>query len=107
MMLQASGVDKVLQEKEFSRWSSSHGKQVSRWVELSENKAKGTLSRKNWKAVSRFSPQGQEEARNLLGFKKFLSDFTLMKEKDTQEAALWEEYLVFGALFGIADKVAK
>lgn len=107
MMLQASGVDKVLQEKEFSRWSSSHGKQVSRWVELSENKAKGTLSRKNWQAVSRFSPQGQEEARNLLGFKKFLSDFTLMKEKDTQEAALWEEYLVFGALFGIADKVAK
>ena len=30
-----------------------------------------------------------------------------MKEKDTQEAVLWEEYLVFGALFGIADKVAK
>lgn len=52
MMLQASGVDKVLQEKEFSRWSSSHGKQVSRWVELSENKAKGTLSRKNWQAVA-------------------------------------------------------
>ncbi|MGM9788007.1 MAG: DUF2207 family protein [Candidatus Cryptobacteroides sp.] len=107
MMLKASGKDKVLQEKEFSSWSSSHGKQVSAWLSLSENEAKGTLVRENLQRGMKFTAKGQEEARNLLGFKKFLSDFTLMKEKDTQEAVLWEEYLVFGALFGIADKVAK
>lgn len=107
MMLKASGKDKVLQEKEFSSWSSAHGKQVSAWLSLAEEEAKTRLVRQNLKPGVKFSVKGQEEARNLLGFKKFLNDFTLMKEKDTQEAVLWEEYLVFGALFGIADKVAK
>ena len=107
MMLKASGKDKVLQEKEFSSWSSAHGKQVSAWLSLAEEEAKTRLVRQNLKSGLKFSVKGQEEARNLLGFKKFLNDFTLMKEKDTQEAVLWEEYLVFGALFGIADKVAK
>lgn len=107
MMLQASGKDRILQEKEFSKWSSSHGKQVSNWVKLCEDEAKGRLSENRWQIGWKFSSKGQEESRNLLGFSKFLNDFTLMKEKDTQEAALWEEYLVFGALFGIADKVAK
>ena len=37
----------------------------------------------------------------------FLKDFTLMGEKETIEAVLWQDYLAYGALFGIADKVAE
>ncbi len=51
--------------------------------------------------------EGKEQARHLVEFKNFLQDFTLHKEHGAVEVALWEDYLVFGALFGIADKVAK
>ena len=49
---------------------------------------------------------GIAEARNLLGLKKYLSEFTLVSERETPEVVLWQDYLTFATLFGIADKVA-
>ena len=43
----------------------------------------------------------------LYGLKKFLSEFSNMKTKEVMEVKLWDEYLMFAYLFGIADKVAK
>ena len=43
----------------------------------------------------------------LYEFKKFLDDFSLMNEKDITELHLWEDYMIFAALFGITDKVSK
>ena len=34
-----------------------------------------------------------------------MSDFTLLSERESKEVALWDDYLVFAALMGIADKV--
>ena len=50
---------------------------------------------------------GQEKARQLVEFKNFLEDFTLSAKRGAIEVTLWEDYLVFAALFGIADRVAK
>ena len=55
----------------------------------------------------KFSPEAQRQARNLLGFRLFLKDFTLISERGSEQAELWREYLVFGALYGIAPQVAK
>lgn len=107
LMLRASGDDKILQDKEFSRWSRRHTSSVTGWIDeisftgISSMQEKGELIGKN------FTAKGHEQARNLMGFKKFLSDFTLMGEKNVIEVNLWQDYLVFGALFGIASKVAK
>lgn len=49
----------------------------------------------------------QEQAIHLVEFRDFLQDFTLSNEREAGEVALWRDYLVFAALFGIADKVAK
>ena len=43
----------------------------------------------------------------MIGLRKFLKDFTLIEERGSAEVSLWNDYLVFGALYGIADKVAK
>ena len=48
-----------------------------------------------------------EESKRLLGLKKFLQDFTSIDTKETLEVHIWDEYLMFAYLFGIADKVAK
>lgn len=43
----------------------------------------------------------------LYGFKLFLDNLTDIKNKEAIEVKLWDEYLMFAYLFGIADKVAK
>lgn len=48
---------------------------------------------------------GKAELRELCGFKKFLEDFTLIDERDVGHVDIWQEYLVYATLFGIADRV--
>ncbi len=107
MMLKASGSDRILQSKEFSRWSSGHSSEVNNWIKSSTSCGQKTLVRNGFIQGSAYTEKGQSEARKLLGLKKFLLDFTLIKEKEAVEAVLWKEYLAFGALYGIADTVAK
>ena len=38
--------------------------------------------------------------------KKFLNEFTLIKHREAIEVKLWNEYLMYASIFGIADKVA-
>ncbi|MEG0873130.1 MAG: DUF2207 domain-containing protein [Clostridia bacterium] len=43
----------------------------------------------------------------LEGLKKYLKDYSKIKDRYPIEIHLWDRYLVFATLFGIADKVAK
>ena len=47
----------------------------------------------------------KKDIAELYGLKNFLSDFTLIKDRQVVEVGLWNEYLVFATLYGIADKV--
>ncbi|MDF2865411.1 MAG: hypothetical protein K0R72_220 [Clostridia bacterium] len=47
------------------------------------------------------------EYNKLLGLEKYLKEYSLIKERYPIELVLWEKYLVFATLFGIADKVSK
>ena len=107
MMLKASGADKVLQHNEFSRWAKRHTHEVAGWSSRALVFGRDFLRDQKYIYGSAYTPAGQSEARKLLGLKKFLQDFTLMGEKDTIEVILWQDYMVYGALFGIADKVAE
>lgn len=49
----------------------------------------------------------QEEAERILGFKKFLLDYSLIAERESIEVELWEQYLIIAEVLGIADKVEK
>lgn len=41
------------------------------------------------------------------GLKKYMEDFSLLKEREVPEIVIWEKYLVYATAFGIADKVLK
>ncbi len=47
------------------------------------------------------------EYKMLMGLKKYLNDYSKIKERYPIELALWDRYLVFATIFGIANKVAK
>lgn len=108
MMKKASGSDMILQDKEFSRWSSKHAAQVDKWLKTILKEGHAAIVSNGYASWGgTFTEAGRQEARNSVGFKKFLCDYTLIDERRTQEAVVWEDYLVFGALYGIAEKVAK
>lgn len=51
--------------------------------------------------------RGSEDYQKWKAFKRFLEDFGRFDEKELPEIVLWERYLVYANIFGIADKVGK
>ena len=51
--------------------------------------------------------QMYNDSINLIGLKKYLEDFSNMDSKETLDVSLWDEYLIFANLFGIAEEVSK
>lgn len=109
MMKEASGSDIILQDKEFSRWSASnaHKAAVRSWADGIEKDARASIVASGDFAGLKFTPKGYEGCRRVFGFKNFLRDYTLVNIRESAEVGLWQDYMVYAALFGIADKVAK
>ena len=49
----------------------------------------------------------KEEYKKIIGLKKYLEDYSLIKQRYPIEISLWDKYLVYASLLGIADKVSK
>ena len=109
MMKEASGSDTILQDKEFSKWSSKRSNQslIRSWASDIETAAKVGLRTDNVYSSRKFTETGKVEAQHVFGFRNFLRDFTLVDKRESVEVALWQDYLVYASLFGIADQVAK
>ena len=56
---------------------------------------------------SGLTQKGVDEKEQWEGLKKYMLDFSMIKDKEVPELILWEKYLVFATVFGIADKVMK
>ena len=109
-LLKASaGEDKLLQDKEFSTWAKNHARQVYQWSNQVKTKGVSSLTMLGYYNNKRkeLTQSGAAEARKLFGLKSFLSQFTLVDRREAFEANLWKEYMVYGALFGITDKVCQ
>lgn len=48
-----------------------------------------------------------DEYNKLIGLKKYLKEYSKLKDRYPIELVLWNKYLTFASLFGIADKVSK
>ena len=55
--------------------------------------------------ITKRTPKGNEDYAKWNGLKNFLLDFSNFDEKELPEIKLWEKYLVYATVFGIADKV--
>jgi uncharacterized membrane protein YgcG len=109
MLKVSAGKDNLLQDKEFSTWAKGHERQVYDWskrVKTEGTSSLAMLGLYNTKKKA-LTQSGATEARKLFGLKNFLSQFTLVDQREAFEANLWKEYMVYGALFGITDRVSK
>ncbi|MEG2053762.1 MAG: DUF2207 domain-containing protein, partial [Oscillospiraceae bacterium] len=56
--------------------------------------------------VAMMTNKGKENAVQIEAFKRYLLDFTIINERKPVEVELWNDYLVFATLMGIADEVS-
>ncbi len=57
--------------------------------------------------IHKKTPKGSEHYAKWRAFKNFLDDFGTFDLKELPEIALWERYLVYAVIFGLATKVQK
>ena len=67
----------------------------------------GVLTAKIAKKYDRLTQAGIDEREKWKGLKKYMEDFSLLNEKEVPAIEVWEEFLVYATVFGIADKVIK
>ena len=119
LLHRAAGDDNILQENELQEFGREH-------YELLENFFEDVLDAGTKRARTEghvidtaekrllftshkttLSEDGKKSFLDVLGFRKFLKDFTIINEREARDVGLWGDYLTYAALFGIADEVAK
>ena len=115
MMKDASG-DGILETKELEKWCK---KNYSKFFNLFKDlvnketeklRSEGHIYTRQTKEECKYKNVMDdtiyEESKKLFGLKEFFKEFSSMDEKEVIEVKLWDEYLMFAYLFGMADKVA-
>lgn len=51
--------------------------------------------------------RGETLFNQLVQFKNYLDDFSLLSEREMKEVALWDDLLIWASLFGIAEEVTE
>ena len=116
MMYEASN-DGILETKELEKWCKSNYskffnlfKKMDK-VELEKLKSNNHIykrtSKKECKRKNVMDDTIYEDSTKLYGLKLYLNEFSSINTKEVMEVQLWDEYLMFAYIFGIADKVAK
>ena len=116
IMYEASG-DGILEPKEFQKWAKNHytnffnvfkrikDDEISRL--RNERHIYIRANKEECKYNNVMDDTLYEESKKLYGLKLFLQEFSNINTKETLEVHIWDEYLMFAYIFGIADKVAK
>lgn len=118
---EAAGENRCLETKEFDKWCRNHYTSIDSWFDdidsfiEEEYRRKGLISiektdthfmgMKISKDRDVFDASIREEMEHIVGLKMFLEEMSLINEKEVIEVKLWEEYLIFASILGIADKV--
>lgn len=120
IMMKEASRDGILESKEFERWCDDNYSKILSWFdkiiddETNKliNEGKITVTEKTTFKVFKskeyaVDPSMKEEAIKLKGLKNFLEEFSRIDDKEAIEVNMWEYYLIYAQILGIADKVAK
>ena len=116
-LMRAASGDGILEAKELEKWCR---KNYSKFLNLfdkiknneinrlkSENHIYKRVNKAECKKKNVMDDTIYNDSKELYGLKLFLNEFSRIDTKEVLEVHIWDEYLMFAYLFGIADKVAK
>lgn len=119
-MLYEASIDGILENKEFEKWCNRSYSRILRWFDtiLKEQQTKlieeGLITVEEKTTLKIFKSnvytathELKQEAIELAGLKKYLKEYTLIKNREAIEVTIFEEYLIYAQIMGIAKEVAK
>ena len=109
--------DGKLEKNEFSDWCKKNYSKILTWFsdvldyesKMLVNEGKATTTTGGFLyTVTKYlvDDSMMEEAEQMAGLKKFFKEFTKINEKEPIDVKLWDEYLMYAQIFGMADEVA-
>lgn len=108
----AAGRGGILHARELEDYCWRNSKPITIFMKACEDDAEWTLVQSgcfkgvNRNGVKSLTEKGKQKLNEILGLKRFLLDFSLIHERGVKETILWQDYMVYALLLGIADKVA-
>lgn len=115
--------DGVLQTIAFQKWCGKHYKKIDSWFTKVDNIIEDSMNKNGYAKTATvykrvlfwniprdrtvWTNKAYDQCLYVWGFNNFLKDEDNMKEKAAIEVKLWDEYLIFAAVLGIADRVEK
>ena len=112
-----ASVDGYLESKELEKWCRKNYEKFFDLIkkfestEINKLKGEGHIYKRTNKAECKkrnvMDDKIYDDSCKLYGLKLYLDEFSRMDTKEVMEVHLWDEYLMFAYLFGIASKVAK
>lgn len=111
-MMYTASKDGILEKNEFTSWCNENYSKIFKWfndvIDFETEKLVNSnyLVKQSYKKCL-VNDIMYDEAVKVAGVKKFLKDFSNIKDRNAIEVNLWEEYLMYAQIFGIADKVIK
>lgn len=118
-MMKSASKNNVLKSEDFSKYCSKHYTEYQKWFKsikeeydkkyLTNGKIKMIPKKKSFYKYEKkqFISSVDELAIRIAGVKKFLNDFSRIDTRGSIEVHMWEYYLIYAQIFGIADKVAE
>ena len=114
MLVRAAGADGILQEKELEKAVRNDPDLLRNVINAADSAGQNSLkirgcfkSNSASSSLRNLTDVGKSELMQLMGLKKYLTDFSLINEREIKENAIWQDYLVYATLMGIADKTIK
>lgn len=107
----AAGAEGVLDPAELEQYCERNYKPLFRFMDSCDRDAmqtlvlSGCLKGAILENAKNLTKKGQQELDELYGLKHFLLDFSLIQERGVAETVLWQDYMVYALMFGIADKL--
>lgn len=124
LLVKAADSDKILTKNELKNYCKQHYSELENWfraihnigqaraadagliIEIPENRNWFHYHNPNWGKRYTITHQAKAQAEQILALKKYLLNFsTITHDVGVQDVVVWERYLIFATLVGIADKV--
>ena len=116
-MMYVASKDGILENKEFEKWCRDSYTKILNWFDDILIKQRINLVNENLivaeekKGIfgTRYTAtlELKEEALKIAGLKRYLLDYTLIREREAIEVELFENYLIYAQILGIAKQVSK
>ena len=117
IVMEAAGENRILESKELSKHARRNYKSFEDWEQEMLAHSEQLLTNRGYYSFKKrkvlfftqdvkvITQSGTELRDNIQKFNNFLSDYSLLAERESVNVHLWDEWMIYAGMLGITEKV--